>query len=124
MIILNNCIDCGRVPGIQVIYGGNHAAICKCGKAVVSDFKIWSREVAADMWNRANPVFNIDFIDVNVLAHIICRQGLKPFIDNRGELQFRGEVRDGFVASKNIMQMVHAQNDDLTAFYKSRLEPA
>jgi DNA modification methylase len=52
MIILNNCIDCGRVPELIPVEQGKHFhPKCKCGKEIYSDFKTWSQEVAADMWN-------------------------------------------------------------------------
>lgn len=55
-MILNNCNQCGRKPDRKTIADENYFE-CKCGRTVRSlQFSLfWTPEVAADMWNRANP---------------------------------------------------------------------
>ncbi len=67
MIELNNCTTCGRKPEIQVIGLCNYAQ-CKCGKNVSANSGIWSEEVAADMWNRANP--QEECVRINIGNHL------------------------------------------------------
>ena len=120
MIILNNCIDCGRVPFRSFNGSFNNACYsCKCGRAVASNGDMWSREVAADMWNRANPVDSI-----NLIAHTISKKGLKPFFHKSGLLQFHGELNGSCREDRNLLSEIRAKEKELTEFYRKRLEPA
>lgn len=127
-LILNNCIDCGRSPELIPVAQGKHFhPKCKCGKELFSDFKTWSREVAADMWNRANPVRPaiINESDlINYLASMAAKRGLKPVLKEFGCVEFIGNmsIKDGEDAS--IALDLIRYRTELYEFYKSRLEPA
>lgn len=119
-MILNNCTTCGRKPEIQVIGLCNYAQ-CKCGKNVSANSGIWSEEVAADMWNRANPQeeeVRRDYL--NYLAAEICKAGLSVCFDEHGDIVFTGKVKTP--APHLAMECIKYRNE-LTEFYKKRLEP-
>jgi len=122
MIELNNCTTCGRKPRIG-INGWSSDVWCRCGKIVKSNGGIWSEEVAADMWNRANPqeekTMHSDYI--NYLADRLAKNGIRVIVQNYG---FSFDTKRG-VAEKNIDLMNEALNhgDELTEFYKNRLKP-
>jgi len=71
-MILNNCTTCGRKPDIYKMVSGDrldHYFGCKCGRTVNSDCKReWTPEVAADMWNLANP--QEECVRINIGNHL------------------------------------------------------
>jgi len=75
---LNNCRNCGRVPLWSYSGSFNNSCLCcSCGRTVASNGKIWSQEVAADMWNQANPEesgfeFNREYINFLAGELISC----------------------------------------------------
>lgn len=118
-MILNNCTTCGRKPEIQVIGLCNYAQ-CKCGKNVSANRGIWSAEVAADMWNRANPQeeeVRRDYL--NYLAAEICKAGLSVCFDEHGDMLFTGKVKTPL---PNLAMECIKYRNELTEFYKKRLE--
>lgn len=127
-LILNNCIDCGRVPEMKILYGGNHGAECKCGKYVFSDFKNWSREVAADMWNRANPVesaLDVKGVYLNFLAGELARYRLRVIVIENGLTIHETCPTDEETGDEieRLMSQCRLHTKELTAFYRKRLEP-
>lgn len=119
-MILNNCTTCWRKPEIQVIGLCNYAQ-CKCGKNVSANRGIWSAEVAADMWNRANPQeeeVRRDYL--NYLAAEICKAGLSVCFDEYGDMLFTGKVKTPL---PNLAMECIKYRNELTEFYKKRLEP-
>jgi hypothetical protein len=131
MIILNNCTDCGRVPNLIGRFQSSHFhAECKCGKRVESASGLqWSREVAADMWNRANPEedgfeFNPEYI--NFLAGELARYRLRVIVVGKGltihetldaDQETCGEIQD-------LLKQCNLHTQDLAEFYRKRLVPA
>lgn len=123
-MILNNCTTCGRKPEIQVIGLCNYAQ-CKCGKNVSANKGIWTAEVAADMWNRANPVEEEVKSDIiNRIAHDLAVCAVKVDIST-GKLKFTQSDNCGFSEGLVLSRIVNAQQyeRELTEFYKKRLEP-
>ncbi len=124
MIILNNCIDCGRVP-LRSHSGhiNNSCYSCECGRTVASNGDMWSLEVAADMWNRANPKLSEH---INDLADRAAKAGIKPVIRKSefGEwLDFTGG--NEMVSEHCLLAMeLYDNKPQLLAFYRKRLEPA
>lgn len=126
-MILNNCNTCGRKPEIRghfdIFNRRNHQAICKCGKAIITlRGNTWTAEVAADMWNRANPQeeeVRRDYL--NYLAACIAREG------------FRVELENGVVylcpswkitdENYKLVREVLNRNHEMHEFYKKRLKP-
>ena len=135
MIILNNCIDCGRVPKLQVLGsvsrngdGSNHCYSCKCGKSVRPiDYRIWSQEVAADMWNQANPEesgfeFNREYI--NFLAGELASNKIKVSVREGYLLMQKPEPAFDEERCDALITECSLHSEDLTEFYRKRLEPA
>jgi hypothetical protein len=126
MIILNNCTDCGRVPRLVGRLKDRHFhAECKCGKRIVSNYSVWSREVAADVWNRANPEedgfeFNLEYI--NFLAGELARNGIRAFASAEG-LKLYGVNALLSDDVSGLLRECSLHTQDLTEFYRKRLEP-
>jgi hypothetical protein len=127
-MILNNCTTCGRKPEIQVIDWFHHAQ-CKCGKHVsASGGNIWSAEVAADMWNRANPVedgfeFRRDYI--NYLAAELVKYRLFVTVNGKGALMIKETRPSDKETAENIRGLIaecQYHKQDLIDFYKNRLQ--
>lgn len=124
-MILNNCTTCGRKPEIRKIVLSDRVDYyfsCKCGRTVNSDCKReWTPEVAADMWNRANPV-DQEYEDhyINYLAASVAKLGIKPTFDDSGMLEFKGKL----IINKNPALAVSLckYRQELTDFYKNRLQ--
>lgn len=115
---LNNCTTCGRKPRIG-ISGWSSDVWCRCGKMVKSNGGIWSEEVAADMWNRANPQEEVRRDYLNYLAAEICKAGLSVCFDEHGDMLFTGKVKTP--VPYLAMECIKYRNE-LTEFYKKRLE--
>ena len=131
MIILNNCIDCGIVPELIPVAQGKHFhPKCKCGKELFSDFKTWSREVAADMWNRANQVESgvvvRSGVYINFLAGELARYKLRVIVTENGLTIHETCPADKFKADNidELLRVCGLHSEDLTEFYRKRLEPA
>ncbi len=130
MIILNNCIDCGRVPELIPVAQGKHFhPKCKCGKELFSDFKTWSQEVAADMWNRANPVesaLDVKGVYLNWLASELARYRLRVIVTEKGLTIHETCPSDEETGDEieRLLKQCRRHTQDLTKFYKKRLEPA
>lgn len=129
MIELNNCTTCGRKPSILrclPVMSKNYHAYCKCGKAVEPILgNIWTPEVAADMWNLANPKEEEVKSDiVNRIAHDLAVCAIKVDIST-GKIKFKQSDNCGFSELLVLSRIVNAQRyeDELTEFYKKRLEP-
>lgn len=129
MIELNNCNTCGRKPEIRgyinIFSQRNNQAICKCGKAIIPyRGNSWSEEVAADMWNRANPqeekTMHSDYI--NYLADQASKAGLKAKIDDWGNLDFGKPKISNPDMAMLALELIKFRLE-LTEFYKKRLEP-
>lgn len=128
MIILNTCIDCGRVPSVGSNEYCTHYVVCVCGKEVFSETKVWSAEVAADMWNRANPVeqgfeFNRGYI--NFLAGELARYKLHVIIIG-GVLTVRETCPNDLDTADEIDKLLREcrlHKQDLAEFYRKRLDP-
>ena len=120
-MILNNCTTCGRKPKIGYAQITGFNAWCSCGKTVFSDFGIWpDKEVAADMWNRANPEREREKPDfINFLAAEICKAGLSVYFDENGEVTFSGKVK---APVPNLALECIRYRNELTDFYKNRLQ--
>lgn len=127
-MILNNCTTCGRKPKI-LTYGAlmnDYFAQCSCGKKVYSAERNteWSSEVAADMWNRANPqeekTMHSDYI--NYLADQASKHGLKAKIDDWGNLDFGKPKISNPDMAMLALELIKFRIE-LTEFYKKRLEP-
>ena len=118
-MVLNNCTTCGRKPEIQVI-DWFHYAQCKCGKHVsASGGNIWSAEVAADMWNRANPVPVRAMSHINYLADLAAKSGPKPVLKKSGYVDFIG---GSFKTNSLLAHDLMNYRQELTDFYKNRLQ--
>lgn len=120
-MILNNCTTCGRKPERKTIADENYFE-CKCGRTVRSlQFSLfWTPEVAADMWNRANPQeeeVRRDYL--NYLAAEICKAGLSVCFDEHGDMLFTGKVKTPL---PNLAMECIKYRNELTEFYKKRLE--
>ncbi len=130
MIILNNCIDCGRVPDIKLMRRSKSWAECKCGKKVFSNAPDeWqvSKEVLADMWNRANPVeqgfeFNREYI--NFLAGELASNKIKVSVRDGYLLMQKPEPAFDEERCDALITECSLHSEDLTEFYRKRLEPA
>lgn len=127
-IILNNCIDCGKVPEIQVI-DWHFYPQCKCGKTVKSNGKLWSQEVAADMWNRANPVesaLDVKGVYLNWLAGELARYRLRVIVTEKGLTIHETCPTDEETGDEieRLLRQCKLHTQDLTEFYRKRLEPA
>lgn len=131
MIELNNCTTCGRKPeiGFSELSTKNMMAICRCGKQISSaGLKIWSAEVAADMWNRANPQedgfeFRRDYI--NYLAAELASYRLNVTASENG-LTIKETRPSDAQTAKHINALIEEceyHKQDLTEFYKKRLKP-
>lgn len=131
-MILNNCTTCGRKPefgGFFHVFAGNYHVVCKCGKTVMANKgNIWQKEVAADMWNRANPQedgfeFRRDYI--NYLAAELASYRLNVIATDNGLTIKENRPSDAQTA-KHINALIEEceyHKQDLTEFYKKRLEP-
>jgi len=129
MIILNNCIDCGRVPSRSFNGSFNNACYtCKCGRAVASNGDLWSLEVAADMWNRANPEessLDVKGVYLNWLAGELARYRLRVIVTEKGltiheTCPANEETGDEI---ERLLRQCRLHTQDLTEFYRKRLEP-
>jgi hypothetical protein len=124
MIKLNNCIDCGREPWIKFYTSIGYNMLCRCGKNVSANAgNHWSQEVAADMWNRANPKLGEH---INDLADRAAKAGIKPVIRQSefGEwLDFTG---GNYMNAERCLLATELYDNkpQLLAFYRKRLEPA
>lgn len=124
-MILNNCTTCGRKPRIG-ISGWSSDVWCRCGKIVKSNGGIWSEDVAADMWNRANPEQrrSIETEHINRLADTIAKMGI--VVDPTGnDLEFKMPEQKGVSRAYwlEVQLDIRTYKQDLTEFYKKRLEP-
>lgn len=126
-MILNNCTTCGRKPEIRSPSRYDNYCECKCGKTVISNNQLWTAEVAADMWNRANPVDEERvFYQMNILADKVCKAGLSPAFDKNGNIFFYKTSNKSILTNEknkwlNIKLKKYKQ--ELTDFYKNRLQP-
>ena len=128
---LNNCTTCGRKPGLRIngeIGKSNSYYQCKCGKSVQSMGAFdWRPEVAADMWNRANPVedgfeFMPDYI--NFLAGELASYRLHVTASENG-LTIKETRPSDSQTAKHISALIEEcqhHKQDLTEFYINRLQ--
>lgn len=94
-----------------------------------SDFKYWSQEVAADMWNRANPVepaLNVKGVYLNFLAGELARYRLRVMVTDKGLTINETCPTDEETGDEieRLLRQCRLHTQDLTEFYRKRLEPA
>lgn len=126
-MILNNCTTCGRKPEIRSPSKYDNYLECKCGKTVISNNQLWTSEVAADMWNRVNPVedgfeFMPDYI--NFLAGELASYRLHVTASENG-LTIKETRPSDSQTAKHISALIEEcqhHKQDLTDFYKNRLQ--
>lgn len=129
-LMLNNCIECGRSPLWSYSGSFNNSCLCcSCGRTVASNGKIWSREVAADMWNRANPVdtcADIRSVYINFLAGELARYRLRVMVTEKGLTIHETCPTDEETGDEieRLLRQCRLHTQDLTKFYKLRLDPA
>lgn len=127
MIELNNCNTCGLKPEIRSPSKHDNYCECKCGKIVISNSQLWTSEVAADMWNRANTVedgfeFRRDYI--NFLAGELASYRLQVTASENG-LTIKETMASDAQTAKHIKALIEEcqhHKQDLTDFYKNRLQ--
>jgi hypothetical protein len=129
-LILNNCIDCGRVPLWSYSGSFNNSCLCcSCGRTVYSNGKIWSQEVAADMWNRANQAesaLDVKGVYLNWLAGELARYRLRVMVTENGLKINETCPTDEETGDEieRLLRQCRLHTQDLTEFYRKRLEPA
>lgn len=130
-MILNNCTTCGRKPDIhkhsfnRFSHEWNHYAICGCLKHVSAiGGNIWTAEVAADMWNRANPETEMsdekDYI--NYLAACVARAGFSVTLEG-GEVYLSPGWKVCMEEFRELTWEVFRRKEEMFKFYKNRLQP-
>lgn len=122
-MILNRCTTCGREPLIkQMGRYLEYYSECKCGKCIIPNgMQIWSKEVAADMWNRANPAPEFS---VNYLLDQVAKYGLRATVDDEG-LRISGNFKGDDAARDRVealLMQCDAQADEIETFLINRLE--
>ncbi len=130
MTELNNCNTCGLKPEIKP-FRRFHYAECKCSKIVGPDVfterNPWTAEVAADMWNRANPVEDgFEFMPeyINFLAGELASYRLHVTASENG-LTIKETMASDAQTAKHIKALIEEcqhHKQDLTDFYKNRLQ--
>lgn len=95
--------------------------MCGCFKHVsASGGNVWSAEVAADMWNRANPEREMTDVNLNEIADQLAKAGIGIQIEREG---FSFNAKESVMhANRELVSIALVNGVDLNEFYRNRLE--